>query len=198
MNRTGFTLIEIIVAMAVSSIVLLFVTYFTIDISKFGLYIGDRLELEREAELALRSMVTEIRSIGPAANGAYPIEAASETTFTFYMDADGDGVFDRIRYFVDGTTLKRGLTAPTGSPATYPPTNEQIREVIHYVVPGTPIFEFFGQGYSGTEAALTSPVDIASIRLVKAHVTLDQDTTREPASITVSITATIRNLRGEI
>jgi len=143
-------------------------------------------------------MITEIRSMGPADNGGYDIATATTTTFTFYSDLDGDGKLEQVRYFLDGTTLKKGVTASTGVPATYPPANENISEVVHYIVPGPAIFTYYTTGDPSAISSLSAPVNIGLIRLVKVRGTTDKDTARAPLPTTLSITVTIRNLRGDI
>jgi prepilin-type N-terminal cleavage/methylation domain-containing protein len=198
MNNRGFTLLEILIATALATAGIILVTYFTLDISRFGTDLGERLETERESELLLRTILTEIRSMGAAANGAYPIAAATETAFTFYSDIDGDGILEQIRYFLDGTTLKQGTTEPSGIPALYPPASEVIREAVHAIVPGSPVFTYYPEGEPALTGPLASPVNISAIRLVQLSLTTDKDPAGPPLPITVSVMAMIRNLRGEI
>jgi len=196
-NR-GFTLIEILIAMAITATSLVFVTYFTVDISNFGTDLSNRLSAEFELQLTLRAMISEIRSMGPGGNGAYPIATATTTTFTFYSDIDGDGAFEQVRYFLDGTILKKGVTDPTATePVLYPPANEVISEVVHYMIPGT-VFTYYPEGLPDEMSPLASPVDVSKVRLVKITGVVDKDTTLPPLSTTLSLTVTIRNLRGEI
>jgi prepilin-type N-terminal cleavage/methylation domain-containing protein len=196
MNK-GFTLIELLIAVAITSMALGFVTYFAVDVSNFGLDINNRLENERELEMTFRTMISEIRSMGPAANGAYDIATANATAFQFYTDTDGDGQFEQVRYFLTGTTLQKGITKPVGSPATYPAGNETITDVVHHIVPGA-IFTYYPTGFPSETGPLASPVDISKIRLITITGTTDVDTTKPPAPTTLSITVTIRNLRGDI
>jgi prepilin-type N-terminal cleavage/methylation domain-containing protein len=195
---SGFTLIEVLIAMAIATIGITVVTYFTLDISRFGIDLGNRLETERESELLLRTILTEIRSMGPAANGAYPIATATGTSFTFYTDVDADNVLEQVRYFIDGMTLKRGVTEPSGIPAQYPPASETIRESVHYLVAGTTVFSFYPEGDPTVTGPLSAPVNIADIRMVGISLTTDKDPAGPPLPITVAIMAMIRNLRGEI
>lgn len=190
-------MIEVLVSVAISTIAIGLVTYFTIDVSKFGTNLGDRLETGRELETTLRIILTEIRSMGPADNGAYDIAAATGTTLTFFTDTDGDGKFEQVRYFLDGTTLKKGITKSQGTPAIYAPADETITETVHYLVPGT-IFTYYGTGDPLTATPLVSPVNVGLIRLIKVQGTTDKDVALPPAGTTLSITATIRNLRGDI
>ncbi|MCC6934118.1 MAG: type II secretion system protein [Candidatus Yanofskybacteria bacterium] len=199
MNRTsGFTLIELLIGIALTTLALGFVTLFTLDISGFGTDLNTRLETERELDMTLRAMISEIRSMGPGENGAYPVATATGTTLTFFSDIDNDGSFEQVRYFLDGTTLKKGITEATGTePAQYPPANEVTSEVVHWLVPGT-IFTYYAAGLPSEIGPLPSPTDVAKIRLITITGTTDQDPTKPPLPSTLSITVTIRNLRGDI
>ncbi len=198
MKSKGLTLIELLVAISIASLAAALVTYFTLDLSGFGVNLTSRLETGRELALALRTIVSELRSMGPADNGAYDIAAASDNSMTFFSDVDGDGKFEQIRYFLDGTTLKKGITHSTGSPATYPASGEQVTEAVHYMVPGAAVFTYYPDGNPDTTASLSAPIDVGKIRLVIVRGTVDEDTTKPPLPTTLSITATMRNLRGNI
>jgi prepilin-type N-terminal cleavage/methylation domain-containing protein len=194
----GFTLLEVLIAMAISTVAITLVTMFAADLSGFGVQLGVRLETEREPEMLMRAILTEIRSMGPAANGSYTIAAATATSITFYTDVDNDEVFEQVRYFLDGTTLKRGLTEPSGTPAQYPAADEQVREVVHYIVPGTAVFTYYPEGHPSVTGALPVPTDISAIRMVQISCTTDKDPVQQPPASTLWIIAMIRNLRGDI
>jgi prepilin-type N-terminal cleavage/methylation domain-containing protein len=197
-TANGFTLIEILIATALLGMVVGIIILFGANIAEYGTTLGQRLEDEREIELWLRNLVIEIRSMGPAENGAYPIDQAAAGTLTFYTDADNDDVRERVRYFRDGTTLRKGVIEPTTTqPIVYPPANEVVTDVVHHLTNAV-IFEYFGEGDPATMAQLPSPPPIADIRLIRATGTVDSDPAAPPLPATLTITATIRNLRGEI
>lgn len=198
MTNRGFTLIEILVAMAITSFCVVFVTYFTINVAGFGNDLSSRLESEFELQLTLRAMISEIRSMGPGGNGAYPIAIATASTFAFYSDIEGDGTFEQIRYFLDGTTLKKGVTQPTATePVLYPSADEVVSESVHYLVPGI-LFTYYSEGLPGDVPPLTSPLDVVDIRMIQISGTVDRDSTQPPLPTTLSTMVTVRNLRGEI
>lgn len=197
-DRNGLTLLEILIATAIAAGVLTMATYFALDISKFGLFLGDRLESERALEQTIREFVTEVRSMGPSENGSYPIATADGTTFTFFADIDADGQFEQVRYFLNGTVLQKGVIDPTGIPATYPPANERTSDVVKYIVPGSALFSYWDQSWIGETASLSLPAAVASVRFVRFRATVDRDPALPPLGITQSADVTIRNLRGEI
>lgn len=197
-SQSGFTLMEIIIASGIVMLAIGVITSLALDVTGFGTSLGGRLEQETELGPALRLIVTELRSMQPAENGAYPIAQAEAQTLTFYTDVDNDGTIERVRYYLDGTTLKKGIIEPTATvPVTYPPADEAVADVIRYLIPGT-IFTYFPEGYPPALTAMASPVNIADIRLITVTGTVDRDTAVEPGPTTLTISATIRNLRGDI
>lgn len=197
-GQSGITLLELLIAIAISTMTLVVVTYFALDISNFGSSLSQRLNTERELELTLRVMLSEIRSMGPGDNGAYDIVTASPTTFTFYSDIDGDGKFEQVRYFLNGTTLEKGVTKSSGAnPIVYLPANETVSEVVHYMRNAS-VFRYFAEGYAPEIGPLASPVDVSAVRMVEVTGTVDEVPDSPPLPVTLTTMATIRNLRGEI
>jgi hypothetical protein len=197
-ERRGITLLELIITMGLATGILVLVTLFALDITNFGLFLGDRLETERELEQTLRTFITEVRSMEPGENGAYPIADAQAESFTFFSDIDADGQTEQVRYFVSGTTLLKGVTEPDGTPPTYDPLGESVRDVVHHVVPGPAVFTYWESGWIGEMASLSAPVNPSDVRFVRMEATVDRDVTALPGPSTQGINVTIRNLRGEI
>jgi prepilin-type N-terminal cleavage/methylation domain-containing protein len=197
-RQRGMTLLELLIAMAISVMTIALVTYFAVDISNFGVTLNQRLDVERELELTLRTMLSEIRSSGPGDNGAYDIVTATPMTFTFYSDIDGDGKFEQVRYFLNGTTLEKGVTKSSGSnPIVYLSSDEIVTDVVHYMRNST-IFQYYAEGYAPETGPIASPIDVSAVHMVQITGTVDEDPTREPLPVTLFVYATIRNLRGEI
>ena len=194
MNK-GFTLIEITIAIGIISGIILIMTMFGIDIFDFGIFLGENLSSQREIQLTLRVMSSEIRSMAPSANGSYAIESISQNSLTFYSDTDGDGLTERIRYFLDGNILKKGVIRPTGNPLVYSSADERISEQVHYIFSGTgDIFSYYDSSYSGSEPALAFPVSISAVRLIKANITSDQNPVDSKARVNYSASVNIRNI----
>ena len=152
-----------------------------------------------EARKVLQPIASEIRSASPSSLGAYPIEEANNTEFIFFTDTDNNGTKERIRYFLSGTTLERGVIVASGSPLQYLSANEVVTEIVHNVNNGaTPIFSYYDSSYNGSSAALTQPLSIFAVRLVKITLVIDADPNRPPAPVTASTQVSIRNLKDNL
>ena len=194
-SSAGFTFIEVMVSSAILALVVLGITLFSQDIFRFGSFFSDSLKTQQEIQQTFQSLVTEIRSMGPSSIGSYSIAEATTSTLVFYSDIDRDGLFERIRYFLDGSALKRGVVKPTGNPFVYNLSGEAVSEAIHGVVAtSSGIFSYYGAGYTGNEPAMSFPVAISDIRLIKAEVSA-KGNAKSPTE-KFFILATPRNLRN--
>lgn len=169
----GFTIIELLLSVAVSIIVMGVIARFAINTLRTNSRISGDLTQLNEAKRTLVILMAEIRTAGPASNGAYPIESATATSFAFYANVDGTPLVERVRYYLDGATLKRGVVIPTSNPVTYDPSREVSSELIHDVAAtSTPVFLYYDASYNSvtSTAPLTFPVTIPRVRLVRIQL----------------------------
>lgn len=196
---SGFTLVEIIVTMAIFSIIMGAVGFFARDTFYYNSLFSGGLTSYDEAKKVLQPIASEIRSASPSSLGSYSIEQASATSFIFFTDVNNDGLKERIRYFQSGTILKRGVISPTGSPLQYLTANEKITDVIPNLRNGgTPIFTYYDSNYNGSTNPLTQPVTNTVVRLLKITLIIDVDPNRPPAPMTVTTQVTLRNLKDNL
>lgn len=196
-SRGGFTVVEIMFAVSIFVLVMGALTLFSRNIWVYSSYVSAGLNDSNNGRSLLKKMVAEIRTASTADTGAYVIALANSNAFTFYSDIDNDGLKERVRYFLNGTVIQKGITKPTGSPFTYNSANETVSTVISNVT-NTAIFDYYDKNYEGTTAALTFPVTVASIRLIKITLTTDADPNRAPAATTFSTQVAIRNLKDNL
>jgi len=197
-NR-GITLLETLIAMGIFSLVMMAIGSFARDLLFYNSVFTGGLTSYDEARKVLQPIASEIRSASSSSLGSYPIEKASNTEFIFFSDIDNNGSKERIRYFLVGNILERGVIIPTGSPLQYLSANETISEIVHGVSNGlTPIFSYYNSNYNGSTAALSQPVSIIDVRLVKITIVIDADPNRPPAPVTVTTQVSIRNLKDNL
>jgi prepilin-type N-terminal cleavage/methylation domain-containing protein len=197
--RSGFSLIEILIVVAIAASVIMVVGNLGGNVDLLNNLVSQQLQSASDVEQTLQIMMSEIRSAGPSANGAYPIEVAASSSFTFYSDVNKNGVVERIRYFLASSSIYRGVTAPVGTPPVYPTSGELALDVIDNVIPpttSTPLFSYYDAGYTGTQAALAQPVAISAIRLVGISFAADIKPKQAPGPDYFSTFVAIRNLRS--
>jgi prepilin-type N-terminal cleavage/methylation domain-containing protein len=196
-NKKGFTLIETMFAMAVFVLIVGALTLFSRNIWIYGNYVSTGLSDSNNGRYVLKKMVYEIRGATTADTGSYVVALATANSFTFYSDIDSDGLVDKVRYFLNGTQLQKGVIEPTGSPLTYVSGNEIISTLLPNVANAS-IFDYYDKNYDGTTAALTSPISIPAVRLVKITISIDKDPNRAPVTTTFSTQVAIRNLKDNL
>lgn len=198
-RKNGFTLVELLIAIAILSFLTIGVSLFQRDVFFFNFNIRSSMNAQLSARAALRRFAAETREASASSLGAFPISEVAASSFTFYSDADDDGERERIRYYLDGTIFKKTITPPSGDPLVYDPANESTEMVIADVVNGgTPIFEYFNSNYDGTTAPLSFPFSVANVRLVKLTLMIDEDPNRAPDAFVMTTQVSIRNLKENL
>ena len=197
---SGFTIIEMLISVFILSLIVVSAGTFQKDVFSLNFSLQGSLNAQLDARHVTKVMVAELRESGPSALGAYPIALASSTGVTFYSDVDNNGVKDRVRYFLSGSKIKRGVLAPSGNPLTYVDANEKLTTIVSdFVASSTlPLFQYYGATYTGSSAPLSVPIDIPAIRLVKITVIIDKDPTHSPGKIIVTSQVNIRNLKDNL
>ncbi|MFZ5596495.1 MAG: PulJ/GspJ family protein [Bacillota bacterium] len=130
-NKSGFTLVELVVAIALLGTVLAGLYQF--------MYIGQRTfqtgaaesRAVQDARLALIKMENQVRQ-AVVANSDNPVQLVSSTQIRIYTDIDNNGLPERVtyRYVVNGTekALKQSVVSPINNsfPYSYPddPVND--------------------------------------------------------------------------
>lgn len=196
-NNFGFTLIEVLFVVAIVVFSGLVVSNFQKEIFQSGSRVQKSLISEEGGRKIIRNIVSEIRTMNFSAVGGYPIESASSNSLVFYSDVNGDGNMDRIRYFVDGAVLKRGVTFPSGSPLTYSGQPENISSVISGLLSGG-VFFYGDTNFLGESDYLIEPINIPLIRLIEIKVKINLDSSGKTIPFEMSSKVSIRNLKDNL
>lgn len=198
-KNKGITLMELLVVITIFLLILGVVSKFASDIFHYEDTFSSGLTAYDEARKVLQPVTSEIRSASPSSLGSYPIEMAGGNSFIFFTDINNDGLKERIRYYLSGSILMKGVIAPTGNPLQYLSGNEINSEIIHGIVNGsTPIFTYFDTNYNGSTSPLSSPVPVLSVRLVKINLIVDDNINKPPSAVTVTTQVTIRNIKDNL
>lgn len=197
--QKGFSFIELLVVVGIVGLMSIVVGQFAGDVFYINSVAQGSLSVSFDARNLLRVMTRELRAAAPSANGAFPLVTAASSSVSFYSDVDGNGQRDLVRYYLASSTLMKGVTAPSGSPLTYNVANENLVVVMSDVRNGTTsIFTYYDNAYAGTSSALTFPVNIQSVRLVRIDLTLDANGNRAPVQRTFTTQVSIRNLKENL
>ncbi len=196
-NNRGFSLLEMIVVIG------LFIMFSgaIAEMLMWGNHgkdvIFEQLSKQNDGRVASQNFLNDLRRASYSSIGAYPIELANANQIIFYSNIDTDSWKERVRYFVSGATLKRGVTKPSGNPLSYNSANEVSADVAHDLNNTTTIFYYYNQNYDGVNStsSMSFPVSISSIRMVGIKLWLDLRPNVSPAPLYIEGKTEIRNLK---
>jgi type II secretory pathway pseudopilin PulG len=205
-RESGFTLIEAIVAMGIMSAIGLAIVTFQMTVVRDTKVIQSNLGSDQEVRKTLKLFTQEIRQAAPSASGSFAIEAAGTSSVVFFANIDKSSDIERVRYFLATSTqgssvhdvIRKGVTKPSGT--VYNLGTETLTTLVRDVknAPATPLFTYYNSGYSGTSTALTIPVDLPSVRLVRFEVIVDPNAGRSPIPRTYTTQVSLRNLKSNL
>ena len=197
----GFTLAELVVAIAILGVVGVLIAKVQGDIFSFNRVFYSSFSGADQAQKLLRPMTAEIRSASQSSNGAYPIDSFAANDFTFYSDINNDGLKDKVRYYLSGTSIYKEVTSPTGSPATYSAANKKTTTFLTDVQntsSGISLFRYFSSAYAGADEGEIAPGgNVQDIRLVKVTIRIDADPNQPPSAMDITTQVSIRNLKQQ-
>jgi prepilin-type N-terminal cleavage/methylation domain-containing protein len=198
--KQGLTLPELLISIAILSLLAVVIGAFQRDIFSLNFSAQNNLSAQLDARHVLKQMIAELREASPSSLGGYPIALASTSALTFYSDVNNDGIKERIRYFLSGTTLRRGQLTPTGNPLVYVDANETLTSVVAHIANNatTSIFSYYPSTFAGTTTPLTQPVTIANIRMVGITVVIEKDINKSPTPLVVTTSVVLRNLKDNL
>lgn len=189
----AFTLSETLVVIAILGTVGVTLSNMIAYFYRSNTYLLEQTSAVDSANRGLDSAYTSIREASYGEDGSYPVASAATSTVTFFSDVDKDGPVEKVRLYLAGDTLYRGVTNASGNPPSYVGQTETITTISTSVknAPSTPLFRYYNT--SGVE--LTGTIDIAEVRSVRTRIDVDLNPSRAPNIITLERTATLRNLR---
>jgi len=199
-RQKGFTLLEIVIAVGIFVGVASIFGKFAADIFFQNKILSAQLKAQNELRSILGPFPSEVRSAAPSDKGDYPIVLAEADQFVFYTDVDKNGSRERVRYFIEDETFKKGILYSEGDPEEYNPSNEIIIQVVQNILPNLSGFTYYDETYDGETItnALVQPVSPHLVRLVSVTVTADEDTSKNPPAVSASTKVSIRNLKNNL
>ena len=173
LRREGFTLIEVLAATILVIGLGLGIVGLQSMVTQNRLVVWRSYLSLNDANSNLQSLVKELRMARTGDNGAYPLETVTDQEIAFYSDIDFDRQTEKVKYYLDGSTLYKTTTEPQGYPAIYPAENEKTKLLTENVQNGEePVFYYYnGSWPQDTE---NNPLPIADrlsdTRLIKIYL----------------------------
>jgi len=196
-SKQGMTMMETTVVLGILAIVSVAVTWIVIHSIRVNDIVWEQLITQSESRKVIHEMVNELRKAEVSSIGSYAIVQASPDGIMFYANIDETSARERLHYWVDGTTFKRGILYASGNPLSYSGV-ENVTEIAHNIynaATANPVFLYYDENYSGSETALDQPVEIADIRAIRIQLDLERDPDKSPVPLHVESMVSIRNIK---
>jgi len=197
----GFTLMETLVVIAIYSAVIGgVITLLTtvIRTPNQQLRAADNID---QARKVISIFTNEMRNAMHGNDGSYQITSAGDAQVVFYSGYSATGMnVLRIRYFLSGDTLYKGVVTPTGSPLAYNLLSEVVTPVQYNLANGfTPVFYYYNDSYDGATSPLVQPVSLTQVKFVKINLVVKKQSSAEDTSTFVIEGGTaIRSLKTNL
>ena len=207
--KEGFTLIEMLIAMAILVIMVGAVTAFFVFLYREQAADIIRIERINIASRAIKKISPEIRKMNRGEDGSYPIKLGKEQTLIFYADVDNDGETERVIYYLSGTNLARILTEPSGDPVGYEAAPDPLPNPLDHpeiiaardVRNGAePIFRYYDKNYTGAGDPLEGGeteegVNVTMIRVVEINLDINPENNYLASPFNIKTKIHPRNLK---
>ncbi|MFA4996107.1 MAG: prepilin-type N-terminal cleavage/methylation domain-containing protein [Patescibacteria group bacterium] len=189
-NKKAFSLIEMVVVVALVSMITVVVTAFFSESVKTYRLKRQSVDLEEKAAQVMRKFEITTRAASKVTKADN-----NELIFLRYFDLTSVSP-TQVRYFMDGNQFKIGLTQPSGTEPNiiYPPENETIELLINDVANADLLFTYF----DGSNAELNLPINITNLKMIGLSISLDKNGDLPPASITETTKVSFRNMKDNL
>ncbi len=144
----------------------------------------------------------EIRNAQSGQDGSYAISQASSTQIVLFTSYDSgtSTVVDRVRYYLSGGTLYKGVVVPSGNPPAYNLASEIVVPVVTKIVSSAvPVFAYYDGTYAGTSSPLAQPVNVTQVEFAQVNLTVyQQDARGATTTYTFATGAAVRSLKTNL
>lgn len=139
------------------------------------------------------TMIRAIREASYASDGSYPIVSLATSSIVFYAHVNTQSPYvQKVRFFVQGTSLMEGVIEPSGDPPAYGGTEviSKLADYVQNLALSTTTFSY----YDENGAAMTDLTKIGTVRFVTANVVVDANVNDQPNQLTLRTSTSLRNL----
>ena len=186
-SRRGMTLIELLVVLVIGSVISGVIVTLLLGEVKLSATQNRTMINQQNLRESLDYMADEIASCGAGTTEPF-ISTAQAQQLQFISDIDGDGQWNRIKYYMNGTDLKRTLWTSSNQGTSWTQVSDD--KLLSGVSNLT--FNYYQRGNSTTSnTALITMVEIKITQSAAYNTT--GITSGDVATGRMSIKATIRN-----
>ena len=191
------TLLEMVVYIGMFAMIMVVILQAIATFYRSNRYTIEQSTQLQSARIGIATMVQNLREMVYSDTGGYPIVSVGANNITFFSNIDTDSGVERVRFFLDNGTLKKGILKASGNPLAYNPTNEVLTNVAQYVRnadTGTPIFTY----YDKNGVQMTDLTQIINIAWLKVSLIVNVNPLTMPNEFDLRSSATFRNLKTNL
>ena len=190
----GFTLIETVVVIAIFIVVLGALVSSIRFFYRSNTHALEQSFAINSARIGIEKMVKDIREAAFSDEGSYPVISMATSSFSFYSDTDEDIFVEKVRYFLDGTNLNKGVTNSSGDPLVYDDNDEIVSLVsdnVRNISESVDLFSYF----NASGIPMTNYASTTDLVFVTTEIVVNVNPARLPNNFTLRSSATLRNVR---
>lgn len=191
-GQFGFTLVEVIMAVAIFSLLMLAMNALFISLYRQQGVDTAITKRTQSMNYVLGTISRELRGSNRGEDGSFFIAEAGGNSLTFYSDINKDGLTEKISYALDGTDLKKTITEP-GSSSLYAGAGVSFVVCPEIQNGGTPIFTYYNKSYTGSEAPMPLPVKALDISMIGVSLTANNVSQNKSYPLHVETKIQLRN-----
>lgn len=206
--KKGLTLVEMIVSIAIFIIGMAGFTMLASKSWKANGFIMESGKITMIANTAIEKTASDLRKVRLPCAGVnnlyYPIQSGDGFDLQVYLDDDNDEIVERVHYFLDGQTLKKGIRKPSAG-CVFAPGDDaaSIKTVANYVMNENtqPIFSYYNSNYPGDNVnnpLNTAPLAIDQVKLIKIHLWINIKPLTAPDNVNFETFIGLRNLNENL
>jgi prepilin-type N-terminal cleavage/methylation domain-containing protein len=196
MKKAGFTLVELIVVVSFFLIFMVISSDFIIRGLRSSTFGYQQDAAVQNARKVINQIIAETREAARSDRGDYLLDTAGEQQLIFYSNIDSDYLTEKIKYYLAGGILYKGITKPAGDPIDYSLDNETVSQVAEYINnQAQPVFTY----YDTNNNLIADPVaDKNKIRLIHIFLKINVNPQIAPQDYLVDMDVQIRNLKDNL
>lgn len=201
LSTNGFTLLEVVISTAIVSVLVAAVYLlqnFVLDQQQITM--NSYISVDY-ANSAMQTMVRDLRNARFGADGSFILQTANDQELVFFSDVDFDQVTEKVRYFLDGNELKRGITKPSSYPINYPPSEEKIKVINTDIRNATqPIFYYYNSDWpkDTTNNPLPANQRLSQTRLIKISLIVNSSPNQQNTNYQLDSFVQLRTLKDNL
>lgn len=142
-SRKGFTITEVLVALALTASLLLLFDRLLLAGYRFVASLMNGQTEERRVMQTRETVARSLQHIGVSDRGAFPIIHATPNDLEMYTDQNVNGSKEQIRIWRDGEMIRQSVTHPLGTPPSYDKATSAEIELFSGANATQPLFSYY-------------------------------------------------------